>query len=266
MKAFLIDLDGVLTKDENFTPIDGAVEFIEFLNKRKVPYLIATSNSRFPPEWIIQKLNENGFKINRDRIITPLVVAPQVLKEEGIKSLYIIGSKNLKSYMEEKGFQVKESPEVDAVLVGMDKEIDFNKMKTATTSLKVYNSKLYALNKNLISKDDDGMVFPGVGAVAQMFSTACQCNQDFKHFGKMGKEYNSLAFRMLGVEDPSQVVMISDDIFVDLKGYKSLGLKTVFTTTGKYSRKDGGGKDFIDLTVDSLKELIGRKEFFDTED
>ncbi|SNZ03817.1 4-nitrophenyl phosphatase [Persephonella hydrogeniphila] len=257
IKGFLIDLDGVLTKDENFSPIDGAVEFIDFLKKKDIPFIIATSNSRYPPEEIIKKMQQNGFKVDTKDIVTPLTVAPYILKKEKIEKIYIIGSENLKQYIKSKGFKVTESPDVDAVLVGLDKNFNFMKMKVGTTALKIYGAKLYALNKNIISKDDDGMLFPGVGTVAKMFSTACQCNEDFKHFGKMGEEYNRVVFEKLPLEKES-IAMISDDIFVDLEGYKSIGLKTIFVTTGKYSLKEIEKTESVDMVVDNLTEIIGR--------
>jgi len=256
IKGFFIDLDGVLTKDENFTPIEGAIEFIDYLNKNQIPYLIATSNSRFPPEEIIRRMRNNGFDVSPEKIITPLVVAPEVMKKEGINTVFVIGSPHLIEFMEGKGFSVKQSPEVDSVLVGLDKGLNFEKLKIGTTALKIHGAKLYALNKNIVSKDDDGLLFPGVGSVAKMFATACQCNDDFKHFGKMGNEYNRIAFEKLGIDRPEEICMISDDLFVDLKGYKSLGLKTVFVITGKYTVGDARGADFIDLIVGNLTRLI----------
>ena len=256
IKAFLIDLDGVLTKDENFSPIDGAVEFISYLNKKDIPFVIATSNSRFPPEEIVSRMRKNGFEISTEKIITPLVVAPEVLKKEKVKKIFVIGSKSLKKFMGKKGFYILESPEVDGVLVGLDKEFDFWKMKVGTTALKTYGAKLYALNRNIISRDDDGFLFPGVGTVAKMFSIACQCNQDFKHFGKMGEDYNRVLFDRLSVKEKEKIAIISDDIFVDLEGYKKYGLKTIFVTTGKYTEKDLEKSSKVDMVVHNLMEIL----------
>ncbi|WP_457636332.1 HAD-IIA family hydrolase [Persephonella sp.] len=261
IKAFLIDLDGVLTKDEDFSPIEGAVEFIGYLNKKGIPFVIATSNSRFSPEDIVSRMKENGFDISQNRIITPLVVAPEVLKKEGIKKIFVIGSQNLKEFLKEKGFDILENPEVDGVLVGLDKKFNFQKMKIGTTALKTYGAKLYALNKNIISKDDDGLLFPGVGTVAKMFSIACQCNQDFKHFGKMGKDYNRVLFEKLSVKEKEKTAIISDDIFVDLEGYKKYGLKTIFVTTGKYTEKDLEKSSKVDMVVHNLMDIIKKVDF-----
>ena len=263
IKGFLIDLDGVLTKDEDFSPIEGAVEFIKYLNKKSIPFVIATSNSRFPPEEIISRMEKWGFSINTDQIITPLVVAPEVLKKEKIKKIFVIGSQNLKKFLKDKGFDIIENPEVDGVLVGLDKEFNFQKMKIGTTALKTYGAKLYALNKNIISKDEDGLLFPGVGTVAKMFSTACQCNQNFKHFGKMGDDYNRFLFEKLSVKEKEKIAIISDDIFVDLEGYKKYGLKTIFVTTGKYTEKDLEKSSKVDMVVNNLMEIIKKVDFND---
>ncbi|MDQ7055137.1 MAG: HAD hydrolase-like protein [Persephonella sp.] len=210
-----------------------------------------------------KKLRDNGFNIEINEIISPLVVAPEVLQKESIKRLFVIGSENLKKFLRVRGFEVVDSPEVDGVLIGLDKEFNFHKMKVGTTALKVYSAKLYALNNNIVSKDDDGLLFPGVGTVARMFSQACQCNQDFKHFGKMGVEYNRVVFDRLGKKEG--VAMISDDIYVDLKGYKTLGLKTIFVTTGKYKEEEAKDKDFIDIIVHNLMEIPDRVKIVDTE-
>ena len=254
IKAFLIDLDGVLVKGENFQPLTGAIEFITYLKDKKIPFLIATSNSRFSPEEIAKKMKEKGFKISEENIISPLSIAPEYMKENGIKSVFIIGSENLKDYIKNKGFSVKDDFSVDCVLVGMDKQLNFKKLKIATTAIKRKNAKLFGLNGNLISQDDDGLLFPGVGSITKMLSEAC--NVDFIHFGKMSNIYNRIALKKLGFP-PNNTVMISDDIYIDLIGYSSIGLKTVFVTTGKYSKEDIPEDFKPDYIIDNLNELIG---------
>ncbi|ACO04278.1 MAG TPA: hypothetical protein DEP48_01340 [Persephonella sp.] len=251
IEGLLVDLDGVLVKDGELNIFEDAPLFIEFLHKNNIPFKIATNNSRRPPSQIASILREKGLDINDDDIVSPLSVAPEVLKEKGIKSLYIIGAQTLKDYFKEKGFDVKDDENVEAVVIGMDKSLNFHKLKVVTTAVKRFNAKIYALNRNLISQDDDGMLFPGVGSVAKMFAYAC--NTDFEHFGKMSDLYNDVIFRSLG-KPVEKLGIISDDLFVDLKGYGSIGLTTIFITTGKYRVEDI--KDFEpDYIFNSLKEI-----------
>ncbi|RMD46338.1 MAG: hypothetical protein D6831_02065 [Aquificota bacterium] len=242
-----------LSYDAGFSKSDN-IEFVKFLKEKNIPFLIATSNSRFSPEEIAKRMGSKGFLISEKDIISPLSIAPEYMKEKGIKSVFVIGSENLKDYMKNKGFLIKDDFTVDCVLVGMDKDLNFKKLKIATTAIKRKNAKLFGLNGNLISQDDDGLLFPGVGSITKMLSEAC--NVDFIHFGKMSDIYNRIAFKKLGFP-PENIGMISDDIYIDLMGYSSLGLKTIFATTGKYSKKDIPENFKPDYIIDSLKELIG---------
>ncbi len=252
IEGLLVDLDGVLVKDGEFNIFEDAPMFIDFLHKNNIPFKIATNNSRKPPYQIASKLRERGLSIDEKDIISPLSVAPEILKIRDVYSLYIIGADTMKEYFKQKGFSVKDDQNVDAVVVGMDKNLNFHKLKTATTAVKRYNAKIYALNGNLISQDDDGMLFPGVGSVAKMLAYAS--NTQFEHFGKMSDLYNSIVFKSLD-KPLNKLGIISDDLFIDLKGYGSIGLKTIFITTGKYKVEDI--KDFEpDYIFNSLKEII----------
>ncbi len=255
IKGFLVDLDGVLVSGDDFIPLEGAVEFIDFLKKKNIPFKIATSNSRYSPEELSKILRNVGFNIESTDILSPLSIAPQYLKQKGIKLLFVIGSENLKKYLSEKDFLIKEDENVDGVIVGLDKTLNFEKLKTATTAIKRNKAKLFALNGNRISKDIDNRLFPGVGSVAQMLAYATSCCEKVKHFGKMSDIYNKIAFEELRLK-PEETAIVSDDLFVDIAGYKSLGLTGIFLTTGKYTEEDINENNKPDKIYHSLKELI----------
>ena len=58
-KGYLIDLDGTmyLGTDE----IDGAAQFIDYLNNHQIPHLYVTNNSTKTPEEVTQKLKRNEY-------------------------------------------------------------------------------------------------------------------------------------------------------------------------------------------------------------
>ncbi len=256
IKGFLIDLDGVIVKGKNFEIFEDSVYFFKILRKNYIPFKIATNNSRYPPDEIAKNLQLKGLNIKEKDIVSPLAIAPKVLKEEKINSIFIIGAETLKNYMKKNGFKIYNNPEVDAVLVGLDKEFNFQKMKIATTAIKRHGAKLYALNKNLISQDEeDKLLFPGVGSVSEMFANACSI-KEYQHFGKNSKLYNSYIFDELSLP-LDRLAIISDDLYTDLLGYKKYGLKTVFLTTGKYKVSDITSKELEpDYIFDSLTELL----------
>jgi len=101
------------------------------------------------------------------------------------------------------------------------------------------------MNNNILSQDDDGLLFPGVGALSRLFVYACSCNENYVHFGKMSDIF-----------PPEKLAIISDDLYIDLAGYKKLGLTTIFLTTGKYQISDIKENMEPDLIFNSLSELI----------
>ena len=253
IKNLVIDLDGVLTKDKNLTPFDDAPAFIEFLRENNVKFKIATNNSLYSPEELVKRLNDHGIQISKDEVITPLVILPEYLQKKKISKLFVIGTKNLQEYLRQKGAEVLNSIDVDAVVIGQDKTFNFEKMKIATTAIKENNAQILALNANLITKDDDGLLFPGVGSVAQMFAYATK--KDWVHFGKNSPHYNEKL--LSDFPKGEKIWIISDDIFTDLIPFSKQGLKTIFITTGKYKVEDIPPDFSPDFVVDSLSQLIG---------
>lgn len=261
IKGFLIDLDGVIVKGKNFEIFEDAVDFFKILKKNYIPFKIATNNSRIPPSDIAKELNKKGIPVKEKDIFSPLSIAPKVLKEESINSLFVLGEQTLKEFLRKKGFKVLENTDVDAVLIGQDRTLNFEKIKVATTAIKRHGAKLYALNNNILSQDDDKLLFPGVGSIARMFAYTCSL-KDFEHFGKNSKLYNRYIFDELSLP-MERLAIISDDLYTDLSGYKKHGLKTIFMTTGKYTVSDIISKelepDFIFNSLTELMENLGIK-------
>ena len=252
VKGLIIDLDGVLTKDKLLTPFEDAEYFINYINKKEIPYKIATNNTLYSPENLEAKLKQNKINIKTGSLITPLFVAPRYMKNQSIENIFVIGSEELTEFFKAKGFNVKNSVNLDAVVIGQDKNLNFEKLKISTSAIKQNKAKILALNANLITKDDDGLVFPGVGSIAQMLSYATKTS--WIHFGKNSEEYNKELFK--GFENLSDLAVISDDIFTDLIPFSKLGLKTIFITTGKYKKEDIPSNFKPDYIIDSLKEII----------
>jgi len=144
-----------------------------------------------------------------------------------------MGTEKIKEFFKEEGFEVRDDHNVDAVVVGRDREINYGKLKTATSALVVNNAKLFSFHMNRLILDPDGLVGPSVGAIATALSYAA--NKPVISFGKPSREYFERAFELIGISDPERVYMVSDDPFTDLaEGKKVTGFKTVFVLSGKY--------------------------------
>ena len=265
--GFLLDLEGTLVKDKSYTPFEEALKFTEKLDKLNIPWIVATNNSTEKPYELINILKDKGFNVNEKKLLSPSSMAIETLKKEEIKSIYFLGTEKIKEFFRENGIEVKEDYQVNAVVVGRDKNVDFKKLKTATSALVINKAKLFSYHMNRIILDKDGLVSPSVGAIATCLSYAGNC--DITSFGKPSKLYFERAFELLGIKNPENVFMVSDDPFSDLAGgKKAVGFKTVFVLSGKYKNTDiletiepELRPDFIFQHIGKCEKLIEGKEW-----
>ncbi len=253
MLTLLIDMDGVLTKDKEFTPFDYAPAFIRHLKERGVPFRIVSNNSTRPPHLIVRKLREKGFDLTEDEFISPVAVLPRYLRERGLESLFVIGTEALGEFLRESGFELRDDHRVSAVVVGQDRRIDFSKIKTAVSAVFLNGAKIVPVNLSRIVKDSDGLYFPGAGSFSRMIAHTAGYGEDLPNLGKPSPQFIELALRGLPAD---RVFLISDDIYTDLMGAKEQGIGTVFMTTGKYPEEELKRAGFEpDYTFHSLEEL-----------
>ncbi len=253
MVTLLIDMDGVLTKDKEFTPFPYAPEFLKRLKRKNVPFRIVSNNSTRSPREIVDILRKKGFELDYEDLITPVALLPDYLKERGLRRVFVIGTNMLKEFLKSSGIEVREESDVDAVVVGQDKEIDFKKVKTATSAVFLKGAKIVPVNLSRIVRDSDGLYFPGAGSVALMLAHATGYTEELPNLGKPSPKFIELALRGLERE---KVFLVSDDIYTDLMGAKEAGLSTVFMTTGKYKEEELKKAGFEpDYVFHDLKEL-----------
>jgi len=253
MLTLLIDMDGVLTRDKEFTPFDYAPTFIRHLKERGVPFRIVSNNSTRPPHLIVDRLRERGFAIDYTDFVSPVGVLPDYLREKGFDSLFVVGTDALREFLAKEGFAVREDHRVSAVVVGQDKEINFAKIKTAVSAVFLNGAKIVPVNLSRLVRDSDGLYFPGAGSLSGMIAHATGYPEELPNLGKPSPQFLKLALRGLPTR---KVFLISDDIYTDLMGAKEQGIGTIFMTTGKYPEEELKRANFNpDYTLHSLEEL-----------
>ncbi len=254
MFTLLIDMDGVLTKNKEFEPFEDAPEFIKFLKEREIPFRIVSNNSTKTPEDITEILRENGLELGEEDLITPLVVLPEYLRSLNVKRVFVIGTRELADFLAKESFEIVYDHSVDAVVIGQDKEIDFFKIKTATSAVFLKGAKVVPVNRSRIVKDSDSLYFPGSGSTASYIAYATNYEEELPNLGKPSERFIKETLKGLPTRE---VYLVSDDIYTDLQGAGKLGIKTVFMTTGKYNAGELDKAGFKpDYTFGSLSEFM----------
>ena len=68
MRAFIVDMDGVLWEGEQ--PLPGLLEFFATLRNLNARFILATNNASQTPEQYVDKLARMGVQVTRDEILT----------------------------------------------------------------------------------------------------------------------------------------------------------------------------------------------------
>ncbi|MFH1336473.1 MAG: HAD-IIA family hydrolase [Candidatus Zixiibacteriota bacterium] len=234
-KLYLVDIEGTIVKDKSYALIEGAVDWINSLILSPQKLGLVSNNTTHKPLDLLVLLRNIGFNIQSENLITCMGVALNWLRRENIKRCYVIGAPHLKEYLNENGIETPSGDNVEAVLVGLDTSLDFNKLKIAVNVLVKHDAPLLALHSNRVYQDEKGELSPSVGAVVQALEYSTQKNAIV-----MGKPAPQIYQEAMGrfKAKPENCIMISDDPLSDLAGAKKLGMKTVFVTSGKYKDKE----------------------------
>jgi 4-nitrophenyl phosphatase len=232
---YLIDIEGTIVKDKSFAPIEGAIDWINSLKSKDRQFVLVSNNTTHRPPDLLGSLRNLGFNVEEENLVTCMGAALNWLKTKKIKNCFVIGSLQLKAFLNENGIEAKEDEKTEAVLVGLDTSLDYQKLKIATNALVKNNAYLLALHENRLYKDEKGELSPSVGAVVKALEYSCQ--KKAKVFGKPNPTFFHEILKRLGAK-PEDSLMISDDPLSDLLGAKKLGMKTVFVTSGKYKNEE----------------------------
>jgi 4-nitrophenyl phosphatase len=227
-----VDIEGTIVKDKSYTPIEGAVEWINSFDSSPHRFILLSNNTTHRPKDLLALLKSKGFDVQAKNLITCMSAALNWLKKEDVKSCFVIGSAQLKEYLNENGIETPSHERVESVLVGLDPSLNYEKLKVAVNALVKHEASLLALHTNRLYEDEKGELSPSVGPVVKALEYGSQ--KEAKVFGKPSSEIYREAMRKFDVE-AQNCFMISDDPLSDLAGAKRLGMKTVFVTSGKYT-------------------------------
>lgn len=257
VQAFLLDVEGVLVADKRYSPVEGAVGFIQRVRSAGCPLRLITNNTTDDRPTLLEKLTRAGFDFTLDELHTCTAAAVNRLRELGARRCLVLGNEVLRRIVAGAGFEPADDSAVQAVVVGLDRELTYAKLQTACEAVSENGAALLALHHNRHYTDADGRQAPSVGAIAAAIEYATQVEAAV--IGKPSPLYFRQALDEVGVP-PADVLVVSDDPFSDLAGAKRIGMRTAFVLSGKYH--DAGVIEAItpaerpDVTVPSIGDLL----------
>ncbi len=248
--GFLIDMDGVISRGSELIP--GAIDFINLLHARSLPFMFLTNNSQRTPMDIATRLQRMGFRITQDQVFTSaLATASYLAQHKPNGTAYVIGEGGLLSALDRAGIAIVDH-RPDFVVVGEGRTMNLETIEKAV-QLVVDGAKLIATNLDPNCPTQDGGVRPGCGAYVKMIEEAT----GFKAFspGKPSPVIFRAARKRLGLAS-GETIMIGDTMETDIIGGNQLGFRTVLVLSGGTKASDLQRFAYApDVVLDSVADI-----------
>ncbi|KGL37490.1 HAD family hydrolase [Listeria newyorkensis] len=224
--GYLIDLDGTMYLGSE--PIPEAQGFIEKLDQAHIPYLYVTNNSSKTPEQVAATLRKFDIPATTNQVFTTSQATVQFMLEQADrkKTVYLIGEEGVRHEIEKAGFELTaENP--DFVVMGIDRDINYEKLATATMAVRA-GAMFISTNGDAAIPTERGLL-PGNGSITSVVAIATGMKPIF--IGKPEAIIMEQAIAKLGVKK-ERVIMVGDNYETDILAGIRYGIDTLIVHTG----------------------------------
>jgi NagD protein len=230
IKSWLMDMDGVLVREED--PIPCADAFLRRLGERGIPFLVLTNNSIYTRRDLAARLAASGLVVPEGAIWTSALATADFLdsqRPEG--TAFAIGEAGLLTALHNVGYTLTER-RPDYVVLGETRTYSFERIAQAIRLI-VAGARFIATNPDPTGPTQDGPL-PATGSVAALISRATSVEPYF-----VGKP-NPLMMRsaLNAIDAHSETTaMVGDRMDTDVVSGLEAGMHTVLVLTGSTSRE-----------------------------
>lgn len=255
-EGLLLDIDGVIVT--SWEPLPGAIEALEGISETGLPRMFLTNTTSKSRRQIAAALTNVGFEIHEDEILTAAVLTAGFLRSRYPgKRVVVLNEGPVTEDMDGVDL-VDDDPEV-VVFGGAGPSFTHEVLSRAlgwmldgVPTISMHRSLTWATSSG--PKIDTGVYLAGLQKAT---------GKTIPAIGKPSPLGFRTAVEMLGVGDPSGVVMVGDDMYSDVLGAQKTAITGVLVRTGKFvpEQLDALNSDEFgqvpDHVIDSIADLPG---------
>ncbi|MDD2836363.1 MAG: TIGR01458 family HAD-type hydrolase [Methanothrix sp.] len=249
VRAFLIDLDGVLYTGNN--PYPGVKECLQHMDELGYGYRFVSNSTRRARDSVAKRLQGLGYNVDAGQIYTPPLAAIEHIKNSGKDRCFLLTTGDVHRDFEQADICISED-DVDYVVMGDAGDgFTFERLNQALRLI-LDGAEILALEMDRYWSEPQGLVLStGPFVAALEYATGKKAHL----MGKPSRNFFQLALADLGIK-PKEAAMIGDDIQTDVHGAQEMGMYGILVKTGKYreeTARSSGMKP--DMVLESLAYL-----------
>lgn len=252
IKHLVIDMDGVLYRGNE--PLPRLPEFIEFLRRAGIKFVMATNNSGSTPTQYAARLARMGAAVEPGEIMTSGTATAQWLAGRyplGAR-VHVFGENSLRQALTDCGFVLADE-DVAVVAASIDWGVTYEKIKRAAVLVRK-GAAFVATNLDPTRPTEEGLV-PGTGALIAAIEVGSGVKPTA--IGKPEPTMFEMAMAQMSAT-PATTATLGDRLDTDIEGGKRAGLHTIMVLSGSTERAEAeayqaaAGLDFIFADIAEL--------------
>lgn len=230
IKALILDMDGVIWKAD--APIGDLPTIFKRIRERGLKFVFATNNGTKTPEDYQKKLRELGVEVDAEQVVTSALGIAFLMAQKhprGTK-IFMIGEDGIRTALEGQGFEivsVENASEAEAVVMGIDRGVNFQKMMEATLLVRA-GRPFYTTNTDRTFPTPRGEI-PGSGAWLSVVTTATGIQPIVA--GKPFPYLMELSLERLGTSR-EETLVVGDRLETDIAAGQAVGCPTAIVLSG----------------------------------
>ena len=255
INALILDMDGVLWRDKQ--SIGSLPKVFKTMQDYGLKVTLATNNASLSVEQYLDKISNFQVALRPEQIVTSAEATAHYLRNrfpDGGR-VYVVGGTGLAATMEKYGFEIADHS-VDAVIVSFDRQLEYQKLKTATLLVRA-GVPLIATNPDRTYPTPDGLI-PGAGAILAAVVAATDATPVI--IGKPEPVMYWVAMERMGTT-PGTTLVVGDRLETDIAGGQKIGCPTALVLSGVTDSRAAQSwtppPDWIEPDLTTVLEKLG---------
>ena len=256
IRGLILDMDGVLWADP--APIGNLPAIFARFKELGLTVAMATNNSTASVDQFVERLNSFGVQVEPWQVITSSLAVTDLMSKRlpAGSPVFAIGENGLQQALKAANFEllsVEEAEKAQAVVIGVDRQINFAKMREATLLVRA-GKPFFATNPDKTFPTPRGQI-PGAGAWISVIVTATDIQPTFA--GKPFPYMLELALNRIGTSKENTLI-VGDRLETDIAGGQALGCPTALVLSGVSTLAQAQAwLPKVDVVAESLSTLVG---------
>ena len=238
LKLAIFDLDGVVYRGDEL--IRNADKVIQELQNQSIKVVFNSNNSTITRQKYVEKLKIFNIQTELSNIYTSAsITSVEIAKIKKNANVFVIGEIGLRQELEALGHKIVVEPDnfgnIDFVIVGLDRNFNYNSLEIAQKCILEGKAKFYATNADSTLPVANGLK-PGAGVIVKALEV-CTGQKPIKIFGKPEPFGIQLILKDFKTK-PKIACIFGDRLNTDILAGNRAEITTIAVLTGVTSKED----------------------------